>query len=85
MNFTDDERKSLMATDSITRDEQGREVLVGLTERETIRYMAFVRKGGSRYKGDQELHGELRAKHERARAEAVEIDHSLRMRNPPWR
>jgi len=74
-----------MATDSITRNEQGREVLIGLTERETVRYMAFVRKGGSRYKGDQEEHNELRVKHERARAEAVQIDHSLRMRNPPWK
>jgi hypothetical protein len=85
VNFTDEERKSLMAMESIIRDEQGREVLIGLTERETVRYMAFVRKGGSRYKGDREEHNGLRAKHERARAEAVEIDHSLRMRNPPWK
>ena len=84
MNFTDDERKTLMATHSIVRDEQGREVLVGLTDRETVRYMLYVRKGGSRYKGDQEMHNELRAKHERARAVAVELEHSLRMRNPPW-
>ena len=86
MNFTDDERKSLMATRSIVRDEQGREVLIGLTERETARYMAFLRKGGSRYRGDVEMHREMRAKHELARAEAVdlsELDHSLKMRTPP--
>jgi len=84
VNFTDEERKTLMATRSITRDEQGREVLVGLTDRETVRYMRYVRKGGSRYQGDQEMHDELRTKHERARAVAVDLEHSLRMRNPPW-
>jgi hypothetical protein len=84
VNFTDEERKTLMATRSITRDEQGREVLVGLTERESVRYMAYLRKGRSRYKGDQEVHDELRTKHERARAVAVDLEHSLRTRNPPW-
>lgn len=29
------------------------------------------------------MHEELRATHERARAEAVELEHSLKMRNPP--
>ena len=83
MNFTDPERKTLMATRSITRDAQGREVLVGLTDRETVRYMRYVRKGGSRYRGDREMHEELRAKHERARAEAIEVEYDLEMRIPP--
>ena len=90
MNFTDDERKSLMATRSIVRDEHGRELLIGLTERESVRYMLFLRKGGSRYRGDVEMHNELCKKHERARAEAIEalaleIEHNLEMRNPPWK
>jgi hypothetical protein len=84
VNFTDDERKTLLDTHSIVRDEQGREVLIGLTERETVRYMTFLRKGGSRFKGVVEIHNELRNKHERARAEAVETEHGLRMRNPRW-
>jgi len=72
VNFTEGERDTLMATRSITRDERGREVLVGLTDSETVRYMLYVRKGGSRYKGDQEMHEDLRAKHERARAAVVD-------------
>ena len=52
MDFSDAERKSLNASRSLTRDEQGREVLVGLTERETKRYMDYVRRGGSRLTAD---------------------------------
>jgi hypothetical protein len=83
-DFTDAERKSLSATRSITRDEQGREVLVGLTERETIRYMSYVRRGGSRLKAEREMHKQLEQKHEYARIEAIGVEHTLEMRNPPW-
>jgi hypothetical protein len=83
-DFTDAERKSLTATRSITRDEQGREVLVGLTDRETIRYMAYQRRGGSRLRGEREIHKELHKKHESARIEAIGIEHTLELRDPPW-
>ena len=76
--FTDAERKFLTAR-SITRDEQGREVLVGLTDRETIRYMAYLRRGGSRLKGERETHKQLYEKHERARLEAIGIEANLKM------
>ena len=82
--FTDAERKSLSATRSITRDEQGREVLVGLTERETIRYIGYVRRGGSRLKAEREMHKQLDEKHQYARIEAIGVEHTLEMRNPPW-
>ena len=55
MTFTDEERKSLMATRSITRDEGGREVLVGLAERKSLRYMAYVRRGRSHFNGERGL------------------------------
>ena len=83
-DFTHAERKSLTATRSIIRDEEGSEVLVGLTERETIRYMAYLRRGRSCIKGERETHQQLHEKHERARIEAIGIEHTLEMRNPPW-
>jgi len=83
-DFTNEERKALTATRSITRDEQGREVLVGLTERETIRYMGYVRRGRSGLKAEREMHKQLDEKHQYARIEAIGIEHTLEMRNPPW-
>jgi hypothetical protein len=85
MDFSDAERKSLNATRSLTRDEQGREVLVGLTERETKRYMDYVRRGGSRLKAEREMQKQLEQKHEHARIEAIGIEHTIEMLNPPWR
>ena len=84
MNFTDEERKSLTATRSITRDQEGREVLVGLTERESLRYMAYVRRGRSHFNGERELHQLLHEKHDRARLEAIGIEQTVDMPSPPW-
>ena len=84
MNFTDEERKSLTTTRSITRDEEGREVLIGLTERESLRYMAYVRRGRSHFNGERELHQLLHEKHDRARLEAIGIEQTVDMPNPPW-
>ena len=84
VNFTDEERKFLTATRSITRDEEGREVLVGLTERESLRYMAYVRRGRSHFNGERELHQLLHEKHDRARLEAIGIEQTVDMPNPPW-
>jgi hypothetical protein len=66
VNFTDNERDSLVATRSLSRDDQGRDVLVGLTERETKRYMDYVRRGGSRLKAEREMHKQLDQKPVRA-------------------
>jgi hypothetical protein len=85
VNFSEAERKSLMATRSITHDAEGREVLVGLTERETKRFMDYVRRGGSRLKAEREMHKQLEQKHEYARIEAIGIEHTIEMLNPPWR
>ncbi len=65
-DFTAAERKSLTATRSLTREEEGREVLVGLTERETIQYMGYLRRGGSRLKAEREMHKHLDEKRVRA-------------------
>jgi hypothetical protein len=42
-DFTDAERQYLTQTQSLTRDEAGREVLVGLTEQESDILMAYRR------------------------------------------
>jgi hypothetical protein len=83
VDFTDAERESLMATRSITRDGQGREVLVGLTDRETRRYMDYVRRGGSQRKGEREMQRELHQRHQCARIEEIGIEHTLDLQNPP--
>ena len=80
MHFTDDERQSLTATRCLTRDEEGHEVLFGLTERETKRYMDYVRRGGSRLKAEREMHKQLDQRHQYARFEAIGIE-----QDPPWR
>ena len=82
--FTNEERKALTATRSITRDEQGREVLVGLTESETIRYMGYVRRGQVALR-KREMHKQLEEKHEYARIEAIGIEHTLEMAIRPGR
>ena len=42
-DFTETERQVLTATRSLTRDDEGREVLVGLTDEESATLMAFRR------------------------------------------
>jgi hypothetical protein len=56
----------------------------GLTERDTIRYMGDVRRGGNRLRAEREMHKRLDEKHEYTRIEAIGIEHTLEMRNPPW-
>ena len=50
-----------------------------------MRYMSYVRRGGSRLKAEREMHKQLEQKHEYARIEAVGVEHTLEMLNPPWR
>jgi hypothetical protein len=43
-DFTETEKQCLTATRSLTRDEEGREVLVGLTDEESATLMAHRRR-----------------------------------------
>jgi hypothetical protein len=82
--FTDEERAQLSEFRAITTDEQGREVLVGLTLEETAFYMAHVkrrpiipdREGRKRYI-------ELDKKHELARLAVLGAEVQRRNENPP--
>jgi hypothetical protein len=69
-DFTETERRYLTATCSLTLDDEGREVLVGLTDNESAALMAFRRQFSE---GNRFLEGalsswlELAEKHELAR------------------
>ena len=71
-DLTDAERQYLTQTASLTRDEAGREVLVGLTDRESDLLMAFRRQfaTGLRDRDPENLAIwlELIARHELARS-----------------
>lgn len=76
--FTPEERSSLQATCSIGIDEQGREVLVGLTYVETAVFMEYQRtwlddrRAGRRRSADERnRHRVYHDKHERARLAAL--------------
>jgi hypothetical protein len=70
--FTNAERATLTALRAITTDEQGREVLVGLTFEETAFYMARVRRGPPTLPDlvGHQKYLELDKKHELARLQA---------------
>ena len=69
--LTDAERQSLTETQSLTKDESGREVLVGLTDQESNLLMAYRRRlaAGSTQEDTESLTIwlELAERHERAR------------------
>jgi len=69
--LTDAERQYLTVTQSLTRDEAGREVLVGLTDQESNLLMAYRRRlaAGSTDQDPESLTIwlELAERHERAR------------------
>ena len=71
-DFTETERQYLTAAGSLTRDENGREVLVGLTDEESARLMAHRRRfsAGNRFRDTATLSSwlELAEKHEQARS-----------------
>ena len=46
--------------------------------------MGYVRRGGNRLRAEREMHKRLDEKHEYTRIEAIGIEHTLKMRNPPW-
>jgi hypothetical protein len=82
--FTEDERAHLTEMRAITKDSQGREVLVGLTLDETVIYMAYHRKirTGEHDSEGGEVYLELHNKHERARLAVIGAEHILRTENP---
>jgi hypothetical protein len=70
-DFTETERQYLTAAGSLTRDEKGREVLVGLTDEESAKLMAHRRRfsAGNRLPDTATLSSwlELAERHELAR------------------
>ena len=83
--FTKGERIYLTERMAITKDCNGNEVLVGLTLEETISYMEYVRSCLNRDHIDrdaQETHLALDTKHEKARAELINVDRFIRTVNP---
>lgn len=83
--FTDADRAYLSEVRAITKDNQGREVLVGLTEEESAFYMQYVRRPlqGDHEREDSRRHLELHDKRERARLSILGAEHELRTEKPP--
>jgi hypothetical protein len=70
-HFTEAERQYLMKSRSLTRDKEGREVLIGLTDQESDLLMAYRRRltSGTRDRDPDNLTSwlELAERHELAR------------------
>lgn len=83
--FTKEERIYLAERMAITKDCNGDEVLVGLSLEETFTYMEYVRSCLNRNHIDrdaQATHLALDTKHEKARAELINVDRFIRTVNP---
>jgi len=85
IEFSDSERKRHAEMRSLTTDEHGREVLVGLTVEETEFYVTYLRTrhSGKRTLSDRDRYLELRQKHEKARLQVLLAENQLRIENPP--
>lgn len=83
--FTDAEREYLKEMHALSVDSAGREVLAGLTFEETASYMAHSRKfrAGIRDREYRKEYLRLHEKHEKARLQLIQMDHTLRSRNSP--
>ena len=83
--FTEAERAYKTEMRAITKDSQGREVLVGLTIEETVFYMEYVRNRMQGHNDSQNgaRYLELHEKHERARFAVLGAEHYVRTENPP--
>jgi hypothetical protein len=85
--FSDSERVWHTEMRGISTDEQGREVLVGLTMEETVFYVTRTRNRGSGVRdsdpGNRARFLELGQKHERARLQVIGAEIELRRENPP--
>ena len=85
--FTDEERAELSMFRAITRDQQGREILAGLTLEETAFYMAYVRRRTPIVpdREGRERYLELDKKHELARLAMPGPETQRRNENPKQR
>jgi hypothetical protein len=82
--FTDSEREWHSEMRSLTRDEHGREVLVGLTFEETDFYVTYLRTRHTavRGRGDRDRFLELHQRHEIERHQVLAAEIYLRRENP---
>jgi len=86
IEFTDSEREFHTEMRGLTKDEHGREVLVGLTLDETEFYVTHVRRRTAgdrdRDRANQARYLELHQKHEFARLQTIGAEVELRRENP---
>jgi len=82
--FSDAERAFLTEMWAITKDDQGREFLVGLTIEETSIYMTLAHKHLSDHLDheDGQTYLKLHEKHESARLQVIGAEAYLRVENP---
>lgn len=85
--FTEHERIFFIETRALTKDNEGREVLVGLTLEETEFYMTFSRRfttgDRDRNKENRKRYLELTERHEKARIDVIGSELYLLNENPP--
>ena len=84
--LSDSDREYFTEMRALTRDTQGREVLVGLTFEETVEYVTYSKSsmsGKTTYDPEARDHYlELHDKHQRARFQVLGAEHVLRTENP---
>ena len=79
--FSGEERAFLTEMWAITKDEKGREFLVGLTLEETSIYMTLAHKK-DRNNEESQIYSKLHDKHEHARLGVIGTEAYLRAENP---
>jgi hypothetical protein len=86
IEFTDEERALLSEMRALTTDDEGREVLRGLTREETEFYVTYTRSHASGNRDRKPVtrarFQELYQKHERVRLQAIMDENYLRRENP---
>jgi hypothetical protein len=82
--FTESDRIYLAEMRAITTDNQGQEVLVGLTRQETEFYMNYAKQRleDTHRRDDAPLYLELHEKHERERMSILAAENQLRIDKP---
>lgn len=84
--FSDNERTYLAEMRAISTDENGSEILVGLTVEETAWYMQhsrrFLTEDRDHEPENKKKYLQLHEKHERARFVVLGAEHQLRTNNP---
>ena len=85
LDLSDSEREQLTEMRALSYDSDGREVFIGLTQEETIRYLQHRRKfrTGQRDREARAEYLQLHDKHERARLQVLGMEHTLRSDNRP--